>query len=59
MKCEELEIVEDVENNLAKLIVERDAQNTGMLNCRVPSDVVNGPHQQAWLSTCICKKERT
>ena len=45
MKCEELEIVEDVENNLAKLIVERDAQNTGMLNCRVPSDVVNGLHQ--------------
>lgn len=45
MKCEELEIVEDVENNLANLIVERDAQNTGMLNCRVPSDVVNGLHQ--------------
>ena len=45
MKCEELEIVEDVENNLAKLIVERDAQNIGMLNCRVPSDVVNGLHQ--------------
>ena len=45
MKCEELEIVENVENNLANLIVERDAQNTGMLNCRVPSDVVNGLHQ--------------
>lgn len=45
MKCEELEIVEDVENNLANLIVERDAQNTSMLNCRVPSDVVNGLHQ--------------
>lgn len=45
MKCEELEIIEDVENNLANLIVERDAQNTGMLNCRVPSDVVNGLHQ--------------
>lgn len=45
MRCEELEIVEKVEDNLDNLIVERDAQNTGMLNCRIPSDVVNGLHQ--------------
>lgn len=44
MRCEELEILEQVEANLPGLIVERDAQNTGMLNCRVPSDVINGLH---------------
>ncbi|WP_283121599.1 phage tail sheath C-terminal domain-containing protein [Neisseria subflava] len=44
MRCEELEILERVEENLPKLIVERDLQNTGMLNCRIPSDVVNGLH---------------
>ena len=44
MRCEELEILERVEENLPKLIVERDQQNTGMLNCRIPSDVVNGLH---------------
>lgn len=44
MRCEELEILERVEENLPKLIVERDPQNTGMLNCRIPSDVVNGLH---------------
>ena len=44
MSCEELEILERVEENLPKLIVERDLQNTGMLNCRIPSDVVNGLH---------------
>ncbi|OSI25063.1 phage tail sheath subtilisin-like domain-containing protein [Neisseria dumasiana] len=44
MRCEELEILERVEENLPGLIVERDLQNTGMLNCRIPSDVVNGLH---------------
>lgn len=44
MRCEELEILEQVEPNLSKLIVERDLQNTGMLNCRIPADVVNGLH---------------
>ena len=44
MRCEELEIVEEVEANLAKLVVERDLQNSGMLNCRIPADVVNGLH---------------
>lgn len=44
MRCEELEILERVEENLPKLIVERDLQNTGMLNCRIPGDVVNGLH---------------
>ena len=44
MRCEELEILEAVEANLPGLIVERDLQNTGMLNCRIPSDVVNGLH---------------
>ena len=44
MRCEDREILERVEENLPKLIVERDLQNTGMLNCRIPSDVVNGLH---------------
>lgn len=45
MRCEELEIVENVEENLPNLIVERNKQNPGFLNARVPSDVVNGLHQ--------------
>lgn len=44
MRCEELEIVEAVEDNLPKLVVQRDLQNPGMLNCRIPTDVVNGLH---------------
>ncbi|MCP2041779.1 phage tail sheath gpL-like [Neisseria sp. HSC-16F19] len=44
MRCEELEILEQVEANLPRLIVERDLQNVGMLNARIPADVVNGLH---------------
>ena len=44
LQCETLEIVENVEANKDKLIVERDMQNTGMLNMRLPTDVVNGLH---------------
>ena len=44
MRCEELEILEQVEANLANLIVERDKQNVNMLDVRIPSDVVNGLH---------------
>ncbi len=33
-----------MEANKDKLIVERDMQNTGMLNMRLPTDVVNGLH---------------
>lgn len=41
---EELEILENVEANKARLIVERDLQNTGMLDAKIPADVVNGLH---------------
>ena len=44
MRCEELEILEQVEANLSNLIVERDKQNVNMLDVRIPSDVVNGLH---------------
>lgn len=44
MRCEELEILEHVEANLDKLLVERDSQNPGMLDARIPADVVNGLH---------------
>ena len=44
MRCEELEILEQVEANLPNLIVERDKQNVNMLDVRIPSDVVNGLH---------------
>lgn len=44
MKMEELEIVENVKDTLPMLVVERDLQNNGMLNIRVPADVVNGLH---------------
>lgn len=44
MRCEELEILEEVEANLPHLIVERDRQNVNMLDVRIPSDVVNGLH---------------
>ena len=44
MRCEELEILEQVEANLPNLIVERDRQNVNMLDVRIPSDVVNGLH---------------
>ncbi|MCA8058135.1 phage tail sheath C-terminal domain-containing protein [Burkholderia cepacia] len=43
-KLEELEIVENVEANAGKLIVERDLQNVNQLNAAIPCDVVNGLH---------------
>lgn len=44
LKLEELEILENVEDNKDKLIVERDSQNNNRINARIPSDVVNGLH---------------
>ena len=44
LKLEELEIVENVEDNKDKLIVERDSQDSNRINARIPSDVVNGLH---------------
>ena len=44
IKCEELEILENVEANKDKLIVERDSQNVNQINARIPTDVVNGLH---------------
>lgn len=43
-KCEELEIVENVEANKASLIVERDLQDVNQLDAAIPCDVVNGLH---------------
>ncbi|MBU9231442.1 phage tail sheath subtilisin-like domain-containing protein [Burkholderia multivorans] len=43
-KLEELEIIENVEANADKLIVERDLQNVNQLNAAIPADVVNGLH---------------
>lgn len=44
LKLEELEIVENVADNAAGLIVERDAQDVNRLNAKIPTDVVNGLH---------------
>ncbi len=44
IKLEELEIVEEVQANLAGIIVERDLQDPNRLNARIPADVVNGLH---------------
>lgn len=44
LKLEELEILENVEDNKDKLIVERDSQDNNRINARIPSDVVNGLH---------------
>lgn len=44
IKCEELEIVEQVEANKPALLVERDLQDPARLNARIPVDVVNGLH---------------
>lgn len=44
IKCEELEIVEAVEDNKDGLIVEDDSQDPNRLNARIPTDVVNGLH---------------
>ncbi|WP_312818145.1 phage tail sheath C-terminal domain-containing protein [Pseudomonas sp.] len=43
-KCEELEIVENVDDNAPTLVVERSAQDVNRLNGAIPADVVNGLH---------------
>ncbi|MBU4274017.1 MAG: phage tail sheath subtilisin-like domain-containing protein [Planctomycetes bacterium] len=43
-KLEELEIVENVADNIAGIIVERDLQDPNRLNAKIPVDVVNGLH---------------
>lgn len=43
-KCEELEIVEEVDANAPGLIVERSLQDSNRLNAQIPTDVVNGLH---------------
>lgn len=44
VKLEELEIIENVQQNLTGIIVERDSQDPNRLNARIPADVVNGLH---------------
>lgn len=44
LKCEELEIVEEVMANADGLICERDLQDPSRLNAKIPADVVNGLH---------------
>lgn len=44
IKLEELEIVEQVEANKSKLVVEDDLQDVNRLNAAIPADVVNGLH---------------
>lgn len=43
-KCEELEIVEEVDANADGLVVERSLQDVNRLNASIPVDVVNGLH---------------
>lgn len=43
-KCEELEILENVDANKAMLVVERDLQDANQCNAAIPADVVNGLH---------------
>lgn len=43
-KCEELEILEEVDANADSLIVERSLQDVNRLNGAIPADVVNGLH---------------
>ena len=43
-KCEELEILEEVDANAEALIVERSQQDVSRLNASIPADVVNGLH---------------
>lgn len=43
-KCEELEIVEAVDDNADGLVVERSLQDVNRLNASIPVDVVNGLH---------------
>lgn len=44
LRLEELEIVENVRANLARIVVELDSQEVGRVNVRIPADVVNGLH---------------
>lgn len=44
LKLEGLEIVEAVKDNLAGLLVERDAQDANRVNAKIPADIVNGLH---------------
>ncbi|HOX22377.1 MAG TPA: phage tail sheath subtilisin-like domain-containing protein [Elusimicrobiales bacterium] len=43
-KCEELEIVEAVDENKDALIVERSETSVNQVNAAIPADVVNGLH---------------
>ena len=43
-KCEELEILEAVDDNADGLVVERSLQDVNRLNASIPADVVNGLH---------------
>ncbi|WP_323114337.1 phage tail sheath C-terminal domain-containing protein [Pseudomonas guariconensis] len=43
-KCEELEILEEVDANAPDLVVERSLQDVNRLNAAIPADVVNGLH---------------
>ncbi len=44
MQCEELEILEDIQEHANALIVERDSQSRGQLNAAIPAPVVPGLH---------------
>lgn len=43
-QLEELEILENVEEHLPGVLVERDSQDPNRLNVKIPTDVVNGLH---------------
>lgn len=43
-KCEELEIIEAVEESKPKLVVQDNLQDVSRLDVRIPADVVNGLH---------------
>ncbi len=43
-KCEELEIVENVDENKDKLLVEDNLQDPNRLDSAIPADIVNGLH---------------
>lgn len=44
LRLDSLEILENVEANLDRVIVERDSQDVNRLNVKIPADVVNGLH---------------
>ncbi|TBV12755.1 phage tail sheath C-terminal domain-containing protein [Stutzerimonas kirkiae] len=43
-KCEDLEILEEIDANADALVVERSSQDVNRLNASIPADVVNGLH---------------